>query len=228
MIKTAYDDYCYNSHIVRLYGGAKVNYSAILLAAGKGTRYKCAKQDVLFHDKPLWRYAYETTLDVVSKERVVVVGKDIPGGETRTESVLKGLEFLPSDTERVIIVEAARPMVTREQILQLLLDPYPSSTFVQPLVNTVIYRNGTYINREDLYDLLTPQAFDYKELIEAYKSNRFTDMTDETRIMYEYHGIRPHFIETGTNLVKVTYPGDLEIIEHIYKAQYRRKAKSND
>ena len=56
------------------------NYSAILLAAGKGTRYNGVKQDVLFHGKPLWRYAYEATVDVVGKDHIVVVGKDIEGG----------------------------------------------------------------------------------------------------------------------------------------------------
>lgn len=205
-----------------------MNYSAILLAAGKGTRYHGTKQDVLFHEKPLWRYAYETALEVVGKERIVAVGKDIAGGETRTESVLKGLNALPADTDRVIIVEAARPMVTRLQILELLEDSYPSSSFVRPLVNTVIYRDGTYINRNELYDLLTPQAFDYRLLLEAYRSGRFTDMTDETRAMFEYHGIKPHFIETGSNLFKVTYPGDLDIIESIYKAQMEESSIRNE
>lgn len=194
-----------------------MKYSVILLAAGKGTRFKGSKQDVMFHGKPLWRYAYETGLTVVGKEYIVAVGKDIPGGETRTGSVLRGLEALPSETDRVIILEAARPLVTKRQVLQLLEDTHPSVSFVRPLVNTVIYRDGTYINREELYDLLTPQAFDYNLLLEAYRSGRFNDMTDETRIMYEYHGIKPHLIETDTNLFKVTYPGDIEIIESIYK-----------
>ena len=83
----------------------------------------------------------------------------------------------------------------------------------------MIYRDGTYINREELYDLLTPQAFDYRLLLEAYESGKFTDMTDETRAMFEYHGIKPHFIATESNLFKVTYPGDLEIIESIYRQQ---------
>lgn len=199
-----------------------MKYSAILLAAGKGTRYKGSKQDVLFHDKPLWRYAYETGQEVIGTDRIVAVGKDIPGGETRTGSVLKGMEALPSDTDRVIILEAARPMVTKKQIRQLLEDPHPSVSFVRPLVNTVIFRDGTYINREKLYDLLTPQAFDYKLLLEAYQSGKFSDMTDETRAMFEYHGIKPHFIETDSNLFKVTYPGDLDIIESIYKRQKER------
>ena len=202
--------------------------SAILLAAGKGTRYQGTKQDVLFHNKPLWRYAYETALDVVGKGNIIAVGKDIPGGETRTISVLNGLKALPNDTERVVIVEAARPMVTKTQILQLVNDPFPSTSFVRPLVNTVIYRNGQYINREELYDLLTPQAFHYPMLLNAYLSGRFNDMTDETRIMYEYHGVKPHLIETTSNLFKVTYPGDLDIIESIYQSQLEEENQANE
>lgn len=194
-------------------------YGAVLLAAGKGTRYHEKKQDLIFHGKPLWRYAYETAMSVVGEKNIIAVGKDIPGGETRTGSVMNGLEALPKEVDRVIIVEAARPMVNREQILQLLADPFPSSTFVRPLVNTVIYRNGTYIDRSELYDLLTPQAFNRQMLMEAYRSNRFNDMTDETRVMFEYHNIKPHFIETESNLFKITYPGDLDILESIYQSQ---------
>ena len=149
------------------------------------------------------------------------MGKDIPGGNTRTKSVLNGLKFLPDDTERVVIVEAARPMVTKEQIIELLRDGHPSVSFVRPLVNTVIYRDGRYINRDELYDLLTPQAFDYHMLLEAYQSGRFTDMTDETRIMFEYYRIKPYLIETKNNLYKVTYPGDLDIIESIFQSQQK-------
>ena len=196
-------------------------FGAILLAAGSGTRYHGKKQDLVFHGKPIWRYAYETALSVVGEKNIVAVGKDIPGGATRTGSVMNGLEALPKDITRVIIVEAARPMVTREQVMELLNDPYPSSSFVRPLVNTVIYRDGTYINRNELYDLLTPQAFDKNMLMEAYHSNRFNDMTDETRVMFEYHGVKPHFIETDSNLFKITYPGDLEIIESIYQLQIK-------
>lgn len=201
-----------------------MKFGAILLAAGSGTRYHGKKQDLIFHGKPIWRYAYETALSVVGDGNIIAVGKDIPGGITRTGSVMNGLSALPDDIDRVVIVEAARPMVTKEQIIMILNDPYPSSTFVRSLVNTVIFRDGTYVNRNELYDMLTPQAFDRKMLVEAYQSNRFNDMTDETRVMFEYHGIKPHFIETESNLFKITYPGDLEIIESIYKSQ---KDKNN-
>ena len=162
---------------------------------------------------------------VVGGSNVVVVGKDIPGGDTRTQSVIIGLRALPTDTDRVIILDSARPLVTVAQIKELLENPSPSCTFVRPLVNTPIFRDGTYVNRSDMYDMLVPQAFDYKLLVEAYSSGRFVDMTDETRVMFEYHGIKPTLIETVNNLYKVTYPGDLLIIESIYQ---QMKGSSNE
>ena len=193
------------------------------MAAGQGTRYHGKKQDLIFHGKPLWRYAYETTLSVVGKDNIVAVGKDMPGGQTRSWSVRIGLEALPKCVDRVILVEAARPMVTNEQIIQLLEDSYPSSTFVRPLVNTVIFRNGTYVNRNEMYDMLTPQAFDRNMLQKAYESGRFEDMTDETRVMFEYYGVKPHFVETESNLFKITYPGDLDILESIYRTRFGKE-----
>lgn len=203
-----------------------MKYSAIVLAAGSSTRYGEKKQDLEFHGKPLWRYSFETAVKVVGKDNVVVVGKDFPGGDTRTGSVIKGLNALSDETERVVILDAARPMVTEEQIKELLENPNPSVTFVRPLVNTPIFRDGTYVNRNEMYDMLVPQCFDYKLLVEAYESGKFEDMTDETRVMFEYHGIKPTLIETENNLYKVTYPGDLLIIESIY--QQMRDSRSNE
>lgn len=195
-----------------------MKYGAIVLAAGFSTRYGgTKKQDLEFHGKQLWKYSYDTAKSIVGHENIVAVGKDIPGGDTRTKSVIIGLRSLPSDTDRVIILDAARPLVTVRQIKILLENPNPSCTLVRPLVNTPIFRDGTYVNRNEMYDMLVPQAFDYKLLLEAYDSGRFEDMTDETRVMYEYHGIKPTLIETENNLYKVTYPGDLLIIESIYK-----------
>lgn len=196
-----------------------MKYGAIVLAAGSSTRYKEKKQDLEFHGKQLWMYSYETAMKVVGKDNVVAVGKDFPGGDTRTGSVIKGLKALSADVDRVIILDAARPMVTESQVRELLDNSNPSVTFVRPLVNTPIFRDGTYVNRSDMYEMLVPQAFDYKLLLEAYESGRFEDMTDETRVMFEYHGIKPTMVETENNLYKVTYPGDLHVIEYIYQKQ---------
>lgn len=198
-----------------------MKYGAIVLAAGSSTRYGEKKQDLEFHGKPLWRHSYEVAMRVVGQENIIAVGKDMPGGDTRTGSVIKGLKALPRDIDRVIILDAARPMVTETQIRELLENSNPSVTFVRPLVNTPIFRDGTYVNRSEMYDMLVPQAFDYKLLLEAYESGQFQDMTDETRVMFEYHRIKPTLIETDNNLYKVTYPGDLYVIESIYQERIR-------
>lgn len=201
-----------------------MKHGAIVLAAGLSTRYGGhKKQDLEFHGKQLWQHSYDTAKLVVGEGNIVAVGKDMPGGETRTQSVIIGLKALPADTDRVIILDAARPLVTIKQIKELLEHPCPSCTLVRPLVNTPIFRDGTYVNRSEMYDLLVPQAFDYKLLLEAYESGRFVDMTDETRVMFEYHGIKPTLIETENNLYKVTYPGDLMIIESIYQRMLEDK-----
>lgn len=188
---------------------------AVVLAGGKGERFRGQKQFCELKGKPLWQHVYDKIYAVIKSDNIVVVGIDIQGGETRTESVIKGLSRLSSGTERVIIAEAARPLVTKCQIEEILYDDAPSSSFVMPLVNTVIKRDGTYINREEMYELLTPQAFDYQLLSKALDSGLFKNMTDETRTMFEFYGIKPHLIETTDNLFKVTYQKDMSIIERL-------------
>lgn len=194
-------------------GSKKV--SAIILAGGQGNRFRGKKQFTTLCGKQMWEYPYAEAVSILGSDRVKVVGIEIPGGRTRTQSVINGLDAVSDDTDRIIIVEAARPLVTAADLRQLILDNSPSTTFVRPLVNTVIFRDGRYLNRNELYELLTPQAFDYPLLRAALHSGKFTDMTDETRVMFEYHGIQPHFIETNAPLFKVTYPDDVYIAENI-------------
>jgi 2-C-methyl-D-erythritol 4-phosphate cytidylyltransferase len=92
-----------------------------------------------------------------------------------------------------------------------------------PLINTVIKRDGAYVNREDYYDLLTPQAFNFKLLYEAYKNNNNHSYTDETRIIFERFNIKPTFIQGGENLVKLTYHKDLPILEKLFHMQKEGK-----
>lgn len=195
----------------------------IVLAGGKGTRFRGKKQDIFFHGKQLWQHSYDTAASVVNFDNIVVVGRDVTAGETRSGSVLNGLRVLKNDTEKVIIIEAARPLVTHEQLEELIDIPEDSVSFVMPLVNTPIGRDGTYYNRNEMYDLLVPQAFNYKLLLKAYETGKYSDMTDETRVMFEEYGIKPKLIETGQNLFKVTYPRDIAVLETIYEGLYGEK-----
>lgn len=191
-------------------------YGAVVLAGGRGTRFHGRKQFMEMKGKPLWQHVFDKARNVLEtydcQDNIVAVGVEVPGGEYRSGSVQNGLQALNDATERVIILEAARPLVTKEQIETLLLDKSESASFVMPLVNTVVGRDGMYYDRSLFYDLLTPQAFDYQKLCDAYKTGKYVDMTDETRIMFEEYGCKPHFLETGDNLIKVTYPRDVAVI----------------
>ena len=185
---------------------------AIILAGGKGTRFHQKKQFVKLNGKELWRHVYDKTCQIIPQEQIVVVGVDLPGGETRSKSVMNGLNAL-NGCVKVLLIEAARPLVTIEQLQTLIDTEADSITFVAPCVDTIIKKDKTYLDRSECLRLQTPQAFNFELLKKAYSTGKYTDMTDETRIMFEEYGIKPTFVEGGENLYKVTYPHDIVFLE---------------
>lgn len=197
------------------------NIYLIILAGGSGTRFggNVRKQFLEFHGKELWQHMYETAISVVPKENVVVVGVDIPGGATRSGSVKNGLDWVAAkgNCKKVIICEAARALVTKQQLEDIASIESPSCCFVNPVVDTVILTDKTYLTRSECRHLVSPQAFDFDLLYKAYTDCDLSEMrTDETRLMNDTYGIKPDFLEGGENLYKVTYPKDIAVLEAIY------------
>lgn len=196
------------------------NVAVIELAAGQGTRFGEKKQFVEFHGKPIWRHVYDKITDIVPSENVVVVGVDVQGGIVRSQSVINGLIALKEKNKgfsRVVIVEAARPLVTKSQLIDIIEDKHKSATYALPLVSTIIKKDGTYLDRNDYYKMSTPVAFDYQLFSDAYLSGKHYEFTDDTRVMYEHYGIRPYFLEGSENLLKLTYQSDLVVLETLSK-----------
>lgn len=189
---------------------------AVILAGGKGTRFHQQKQFVQLWGKELWRHVYDKACQLIPKEQIVVVGVDISGGETRSGSVVNGLNAL-GECSKVLLIEAARPLVTMEQLKELIECEGDSITFVAPCIDTIIKKDKTFLNRNDCLRLQTPQAFNYELLKKAYETGKYMDMTDETRVLYEEYGIEPTFVEGGENLFKVTYPKDIAFIENNFE-----------
>lgn len=192
---------------------------AIILAGGMGVRFGSKKQFLEFHGKALWQHLYATVTNIIPASNIVVVGVDIEGGETRSGSVKKGLDWISTqgDCSKVVILEAARALVTEKQLSIIVKNESPSACFVTPVVDTVILIDGTYLTRSECRHLVSPQAFDYKLLSDAYKNCDLSEIrTDETRLMYETYGIKPVLLEGADNLYKVTYPKDIAVIEEIY------------
>lgn len=201
------------------------NVAVIELAAGLGTRFGEKKQFVEFRGKPIWRHIYDKVLKIVPKENVVVVGVDVPGGITRAQSVINGLSYFKGsgkEYKRVAIVEAARPLVTIQQLKDIIEDTHDSATYALPLVSTIIKKDGTYMDRNDFYKMSTPVAFNFDLFCAAYLSGKHYDFTDDTRVMYEHYGIKPYFMEGSDNLLKLTYQSDLAVLE-ILSRKYEEK-----
>ena len=192
------------------------NIGAVILAGGKGTRFHQQKQFVKLKGKELWRHVYDKACQVIPQVNIVVVGVDIPGGETRSQSVINGLNAM-KDCTKVLLIEAARPLVTVEQLQTLIDTDADSITFVAPCVDTIIKKDKTYLERSECLRMQTPQAFNYELLKQAYKTGKYTDMTDETRVLFEEYQIEPFFVEGGENLFKVTYPNDIAFLENHFE-----------
>lgn len=191
---------------------------AIILAGGKGTRFHGQKQFFQLWGKELWRHVYDKTCQLIPREQIVVVGVDVPGGETRSGSVMNGLNSL-NNCLKVLLIEAARPLVTIEQLTMLIECEGDSITFVAPCIDTIIKKDKTYLDRNDCLRMQTPQAFNYDLLKKAYATGKYKDMTDETRVLFEEFGIKPTFVDGGDNLFKVTYPKDIAFIENSFAKQ---------
>lgn len=190
--------------------------SAIILAAGNGLRFNEKKQFKIFRNKKLWEHVYDKVKDLVNE--TIVVGIDIKGGKTRSESVINGLNSLSKNSNRVIILEAARPLVTNSQIEILLNSSSDSCGFYSPFVDATLVDDNIYYDRSRCKSFQAPQAFNTKLLKEAYNSNKYLDnVGDETIIMYKHFNINPTLYLGGPNLFKVTYPEDLDILNVIIK-----------
>jgi 2-C-methyl-D-erythritol 4-phosphate cytidylyltransferase len=192
---------------------------AIILAGGMGVRFHGKKQFVEFHGIPLYKHIFNTMCKSLQKENIVVVGVDIEGGSTRCGSVFNGLKYFKDrNMEKVLICEAARCLVTTKQIEEIIETEAPSLAFVKPVVDTIILADKTYLNRKECLSLVSPQAFDYNKLLNAYSGYVNTSVvTDDTRIMNEAYGVEPTFLEGDENLFKVTYPKDIVVLEYLYQ-----------
>lgn len=186
-------------------------FSAIILAAGKGKRFGCKKQNLLLEGKPLWKYIK----DNIEKEfdEVLVVGVDFKGGKRRQDSVNEGLNRCSG--KYVVIFDSARPLVSLKQVRQIkkAVKKYESVSFGCVPVNTMLRQNKW--ERESLISLQVPQAFDRVKLLEACKNT--LKRNDECSVYYWTYKIMPKILKGDVNLYKITHKGDYEIIKALWK-----------
>ena len=145
------------------------------------------------------------------------------GGAERCDSVLNGLRALTADTnDWVLVHDAARPCVDQCSLDRLVqaAATSPEGCILAVPVRDTMKRSGAdglirqTVSRELLWHALTPQMFQYGQLINALEQavQQGAVVTDEASAM-EFSGFSPRLIEGSEANIKITKPGDLELAE---------------
>ena len=205
-----------------------MNNCFILLAAGKGKRFKSnnPKQFTNYINKPLFMHSVDKVLKSRLFKLIIIVSnvpirnlksksiKVIRGGKERYQSSQKALNFLKNKKiKNVFIHDAARPNFS-VKLLKKLNANLKHNKAVVPFIkteNSTKYKQGKMIQNLDRDKLLftqTPQCFDYKTIYKLSKLNKYL-VTDEASLFLKYKK-KIKFIKGEENNFKITTRSDLE------------------
>ena len=212
--------------------------AAVVVAAGKGLRagQPLPKQFAIWRGKPVLRHSIEALANAGVAPIAVVIPPDAgpiarealsgieglyftAGGETRQESVRLGLEVLAgSMPERVLIHDAARPIVPDEVIDRLLLalDHHTGAIPVLPVVDSLAHCEpgehnammGACARREGLRRVQTPQAFDFRTILDAHRLWDGPPSAGDDAQVAQAWGCAVALVEGDEAMHKLTYSHD--------------------
>ena len=212
--------------------------AAILVAAGSGSRFggETPKQFFPLAGKPVIRHAAEALAACASL--LLPVGEadpinaalagiehlpPVPGGATRQDSVLAGLEALvPYAPDIVLVHDAARPFIPAGTVPALLaaLQDHPGAIPGQPVADTLKrVQSGVIaatVLRDGLFRAQTPQAFRFGVLLTAHRSG-VAGATDDAALV-EAAGGRVAIVPGSEDNIKLTYPEDFLRLERAMTA----------
>lgn len=155
----------------------------------------------------------------------------VVGGADRAESVSRGLDALPVETELVAIHDGARPLVTPELIsaaVQGAIDAGSAAPAV-PVRDTVKVAQNGFVrqtpDRSTLFAVQTPQVFKTSIIRDALAHGREAGipLTDDCSAV-EAYGLPVMLTEGSEENIKITTPLDLSLGEMILE---RRKQNAD-
>lgn len=229
--------------------GPKIMNTAIIVAAGTGSRFgsERPKQFLEILGKPIIQYSLERFESAPSIDSIIVVvagaevenftqllhgfgvGKlksIVAGGATRAESVANGLKSVDEECEIVAVHDAARPLVTVDEIDRTIAAAadFGAACLTAHVNDTIKRIDGDRItetvNRTSLRRALTPQAFRLPLLLQAFEAGGTGEnMTDECSLV-ERLGQTIVAVPGNPVNIKVTHPEDLVIVEAFIKSGY--------
>jgi len=220
--------------------------STIIVAAGGSRRMGFNKLFATIAGKPVIAHAiqaFERSRSVT--EIIIVARKDqhdeitelaraksfkkvrsiIAGGEHRQDSVRAGLDRLDDEAKYVAVHDAARPLVTPEQIEHVYAQcrVHGAAALAEPINDTPKRANvdlmiTASVDRHQLYAMQTPQIFERGLIEDAYRAVYAgnVSVTDEVSAV-ERLGSKVVLVLNEDFNFKITYPRDLALAEFVLK-----------
>jgi len=221
---------------------------AIVLAAGSGSRMnnEVKKQYIDICGKPVLYYCLKAFQDSFIDEIILVTAKEdmeyckeeivrryslgkvrcvVSGGRERYNSVMNGIRMIKEGCDYVYIHDGARPFVDQEMLLRLqnCVEEFKTAIAAVPSKDTVkVVDDENYVistpNRKTVWQIQTPQVFDYAVVCEAYErmfarlvniENEGIVITDDSMVVENFTNVKVKLVEGSYRNIKITTPEDL-------------------
>jgi 2-C-methyl-D-erythritol 4-phosphate cytidylyltransferase len=148
----------------------------------------------------------------------------VEGGNSRQESVERGLAAVSPDTELVAVHDAVRPFVDLEIIEKAIAEAAEHGAAIVGIVpvDTVKQVSGAQstgakirstISRERLVLAQTPQVFRHDLLNQAFEAARRDGFvgTDESSLVERLEQVEVRVVMGSDRNIKITRPGDMDL-----------------
>ena len=225
-----------------------MTFAAVIVAAGRGVRMggTMPKQYRLLAGRPVLSHSLDQLASHPDIEQVVVAIhpddreyfnqavsscvadhskiRAVSGGDSRQQSVLRGLEsFSGVEPDGILIHDGARPFADHDLMDRLIAALAASSGAIAALqvVDTLkksapgndgdFYISST-VDREGLWRAQTPQAFDFGKILDAHRAAAGLSLTDDAAIA-ENAGIDVLLVAGSEKNFKITTNEDLQRAE---------------
>jgi len=169
---------------------------------------------------------------IVRDENFKKVRSIIPGGKHRQDSVRAGLNHLEAGAKYAAVHDAARPLITTEQIGRVFEQCriHAAASVVEPISDTLKYADTELfvvgpVDRHQLYAMQTPQIFERRLIEDAYRAvyAENASVTDEVSAV-ERLGRKIILVPNQDLNFKITYPRDLALAEFVLTQRTRAVA----
>jgi 2-C-methyl-D-erythritol 4-phosphate cytidylyltransferase len=215
-----------------------LNWCAVIVSAGRGTRFGRPKQLIEIAGAPMLSWSIRAFQAIPEICDIVVVTERewleevaavatgcsvVAGGATRQASVYEGLRAVPSRCNAVLVHDGARPLITVEDVRRGMerVAPGRASLLGIPVVDTIktvdpatnVVRQT--LDRNLLWAAQTPQFAMLEDLRNAHEAGirDGADATDDAMLL-ERIGVQVLMVHGSPENFKVTLPEDHTRAQH--------------